>query len=132
MPFAVTLGDSDNYILTLTLSDSDYGYRSARSQKPIVLGTLSDNLQGQRAERTKQKNNRQLISIAKPNAIAERICSKVPNVTRSYVTQAPYLINDKTKILNDFIINKKLTPVYSYENLQLDATKKKFYKKLKI
>ena len=39
--------------------------------------------------------------------------------------------NDKSKILVNFIIEKKLTPVYFYENLHLDETRKQILRETK-
>ena len=40
-------------------------------------------------------------------------------------------LNDKSKILVDFIIEKKLTPVYVYENLHLDEIRKQILRETK-
>ena len=40
-------------------------------------------------------------------------------------------LNDKSKILVDFLIEKKLTPAYVYENLHLDETRKQILRETK-
>ena len=40
-------------------------------------------------------------------------------------------LNDKSKILVDFLIEKKLTPTYVYENLHLDETRKQILRETK-
>ena len=51
--------------------------------------------------------------------------------TLRQLNSSPYPSLQQGKALNEFIENKKLTPIYTYENLQLDETKKQILQETK-